>query len=93
MSRVFTDTPYNRRCEGQITAVEWRRLPSDDMFAKRTKYALGTFAYFGNGGDKIFEGSRGELLWTSEYDVIGQYEFQAAASNGFCFFPAFDSLT
>ena len=43
MSLVFMDTPYNGRCEGQIVAVEWRRLASDDMFAKRTKYTLGNF--------------------------------------------------
>ena len=92
MSLVFMDTPYNGRCEGQITAVEWRRIPSDDIFAKSTKYALGTFAYFGNGSEEMFEGCCGGVLWTSEYDVIGQFRYQAATNNGFCFFPAFEFL-
>ena len=88
---IYMDTPYNGRCEGTLMVVDVLRIPSDEP-ADDVEYAVGTLGYFGNGADTLSDGCCGGVIWNSQYDVIGQFGFQASGTHDFVYCPTFQTL-
>ncbi|MCJ1271627.1 hypothetical protein MMC22_011531 [Lobaria immixta] len=88
---VFMDTPYNGRCEGVLMKSFCRRLPADEP-ADNVEYVVGSFTYFGNGGDTLFDGCCGAVVWDSKYGVLGQFRFQQGGTDELCYCPSFSML-
>lgn len=66
------DTPFNGHCEGIVVAVRMMRLPSDKPVTPH-RYVVGTFDYIGNGSAQPLDGCCGGVVWTEEFEVIGQF--------------------
>ena len=88
---IFMDTPFNGRCEGMVMKMDWLRIPTDEP-ADNTHYIIGAFLYFGNGGDTLFEGCCGGVIWNTNHDVLGQFRFQETGSGKLCYCPSFKRL-
>ena len=88
---VFMDTPYNGRCEGVLMKSVCRRLPADEP-ADNVECVVGSFTYFGNGGDTLFDGCCGAVVWNSKYGVLGQFRFQQEGTDELCYCPSFSML-
>ncbi|KAK3168195.1 hypothetical protein OEA41_004641 [Lepraria neglecta] len=88
---IIMDTAFNGRCEGNLIKVELQKIPADDPISEKVEYALGSFGYFGNGREKLYDGCCGGVLWNENCDVIGQFRFQETGTE-ICHFPAFSSL-
>ena len=88
---VNIDTAVNGRCEGNLIKIEARRIP-DDEHSDMVEYAIGSFTYFGNGADVLFDGSCGAAVWNDDYDVIGQFRFQESTPAGLCYCPSYSTL-
>lgn len=71
---LHMDTPFNGHCEGIVVAVRMMRLPSDEP-ATPHQYVSGTFQYIGNGSAQPLDGCCGGVVWTEEFEVIGQFRY------------------
>lgn len=69
---LHMDTPFNGHCEGIVVAVRMMRLPSDEP-ATPHRYVAETFDYIGNGSAQPLDGCCGGVVWTEEFEVIGQF--------------------
>ena len=92
---MHMNTVSNDHCEGKVMAIDVRELRTDEP-APRTQYVSGIFAYLGNGGNELFDGRCGGVIWTDDYKVIGQYQMlnslkkHKEANWSYC--PGFSSL-
>lgn len=68
------DTPFNGHCEGIVVAVRMMRLPSDKLVTLR-RYVVGAFDYIGNGSAQALDGCCGGVVWTEEFEPIGQFRY------------------
>ena len=66
------DTPFNGHCEGVVVAIRMMRLPSNEP-DKPHRYEVGTFDYVGNGSAQPLDGCCGGVVWTEEFEPIGQF--------------------
>ena len=92
---VFMDTPYNGHCEGITMKIDVRRLsPGGGPTADDTEYVVGTWTYFGNGSDTLFDGCcGGGVIWNGQHDVLGQFGYQQdVGGDELCYCPSFQNL-
>lgn len=68
------DTPFNGHCEGIVVAVRIMRLPSNEPVTPQ-RYVFGAFDYIGNGSAQLFNGCCGGVVWTEEFEPIGQFHY------------------
>ena len=84
------DDPFNGRVQGIHAKVSIRRIPTDEP-NDSVQYVIGSFTYFGTGDGVLYDGSCGGVVWTDEYDVVGQ--FRMVEKNGpLSYCPAFSTL-
>ena len=87
---IYMDTPYNGRCEGVLMKVDVHRIIGEG--ADEQEYVVGAFGYFGNGGDTLFDGCCGGVIWNSNHDVLGQFRYQQDGLDNLCYCPTFSML-
>lgn len=71
---LHMDTPFNGHCEGIVVAVRMMRLPSDEPVTAH-RYVFGTFDYIGNGSAQPLDECCGGVVWTEEFEPIGQFRY------------------
>ncbi|MCJ1397128.1 hypothetical protein MMC11_000320 [Xylographa trunciseda] len=87
---IHMNTPFNGHCEGSALKLTLRRIPADEN-SNEVRYLTGTFLYFGNGGDTLFDGCCGAPIWNNDFEVLGQFRFQNK-SDDLCYASTFDSM-
>lgn len=86
---VYVDTPFNGRCEGNLTRVEVRQVTASEN-TDENQYHIGIYVYFGT--DVLLDGCRGAVIWNEYYDVLGQLGFQEDSNVRECYYTSFASL-
>ena len=71
---LHMDTPFNGHCEGIVVAVRIMRLPFDEPVTPQ-RYVFGAFDYIGNGSAQLLDGCCGGVVWTEEFEPIGQFHY------------------
>ena len=86
------DTPYNGHCEGITMKTDVLRLSPGGRPADESEYVVGTFAYFGNGSDTLFDGCCGSVIWNEQHDLLGQFGYQQDGGDELSYCPSFNNL-
>lgn len=71
---MYMNTTFNGHCEGCFVGTKSARIPSDEPGIPH-HYIFGTFAYLGNGSERLLDGCCGGVVWTEQGEAIGQFRF------------------
>lgn len=71
---MYMNTTFNGHCEGCFVGMKTARIPSDEPGIPH-HYIFGTFAYLGNGSERLLDGCCGGVVWTEQGEAIGQFRF------------------
>ena len=84
------DDPFNGRVQGLMAQVGVLRIPADEP-NDPVQYVSGIFTYFGTGDGVLYDGSCGGVVWTDDYDVVGQFRMvEREGCLSYC--PTFSTL-
>ena len=87
---IHLNTPVNGHVEGIVLKLDVLRIPTDEP-AHPTDYIIGHCVYFGNGSDTLFDGCCGGVVWTNDFDVVGQFRFMMK-DEAVAYCPSFNPL-
>ncbi|MCJ1385699.1 hypothetical protein MMC17_008822 [Xylographa soralifera] len=87
---IHMNTPFNGHCEGSVLKIELARILANEN-SNEVRYLSGMFLYFGNGGDRLFDGCCGAPIWNDDFEVLGQFRFQNN-NDDLCYATTYDYI-
>ncbi|KAL8713201.1 MAG: hypothetical protein Q9220_002722 [cf. Caloplaca sp. 1 TL-2023] len=88
-SFVYMDNPFNGRCEGTLISVVARRIPEVYEPSGEMQYVCTDICSFGVGGQIMFNGCCGSVLWNKNHEVVAQFRMQQSQAPYFSWCPSF----
>lgn len=77
---LHMNTPFNGHCMGICVRIDVMKIPVDEP-VNSWEYVTSLFGYCGNGAEELFVGCCGGVIWTDEFDVVGQFRFAVKGSD------------